>query len=98
MSDNVEHAVEIAVSLRLDCSDKFRMAVADIENADGKVVLMASNFGSIGEDLRVSFFYRRNDGEGSPFHQAVVSGLDAIEGANLNLSASETDANPCGEN
>ena len=33
VSDNVEHAVEIAVSLCLDCSDKFRMAVADIENA-----------------------------------------------------------------
>lgn len=71
---------------------------ADIENEDGEVVLIASNFGSIGEDLRVSFFYRRYEGEGSPFHQAVVSGLEAIEGANLNLSAAETDANPCGEN
>lgn len=71
---------------------------ADIENRDGEVVLIASNFGSIGEDLRVSFFYRRDEGEGSPFHLAVVSGLAAIEGANLNLSAAETGANPCGEN
>lgn len=71
---------------------------ADIKNEDGKVVLMASNFGSIGEDLRVSFFYRRDEGASSPFHQAVVSGLGSIEGAQLNLSAAETDANPCGEN
>lgn len=71
---------------------------ADIENNDGKVVLIASNFGSIGEDLRVSFFYRRDEGEGSPFHQAVISGLESIEGAQVNLSAAETDANPCGEN
>lgn len=71
---------------------------ADIENGNGEVVLIASNFGSIGEELRVSFFYRREEGEDSLFHQAVVSGLESIEGAQLNFSAAEAAENPCGEN
>lgn len=70
---------------------------ADIQNDDGKVLLIASNFGSIGEDLRVSLFYRQNEGEDSAFHRAVVTGLETMEGAQLNRSAAETDANPCGE-
>jgi hypothetical protein len=71
---------------------------ADIENEDGKVVLIASNFGSIGEDLRVSLFYRRNEGERAPFPRAVMTGLGSIEGAQLNFSGADTDAHPCGEN
>lgn len=71
---------------------------ADIENDDGKILLMASNFGSIGEDLRVSLFYRRNEGRDSAFHRAVVTGLESMEGAQLNLSAAENNANPCVDN
>lgn len=70
---------------------------ADIRNGDGDVVAIASNFGSNGEDLRVSFFYGRDEDQRSPFPQAVVSSLGAINGSQLNLSV-ETDANPCGEN
>ncbi|WP_338445658.1 hypothetical protein V5F89_10830 [Pelagerythrobacter marensis] len=71
---------------------------ADIQNGDGKVLLIASNFGSVGEDLRVSLFYHKNEGKDSAFHRAVVTGLETMEGVQLNRSAAETDANPCGEN
>jgi hypothetical protein len=69
---------------------------AEIRNGDGDVVAIASNFGSNGEDLRVSFFYGRYEDQRSPFPQAVLSSLEAINGSQLDLSV-ETEANPCGE-
>jgi hypothetical protein len=69
---------------------------ADIKRSDGKVLLMVSNFGVNTGDLRLSFFFYRDEGFNSPFHRAVISGVRSVPGARLYSSDAEVGALPCG--
>lgn len=69
----------------------------DIARNDGKILLIASNFGEGGNDLRVSFFYQSGEGEGSPFFETVVSGMRTLPDADLHPNDAETSTGVCGD-
>lgn len=70
----------------------------DVENDDGKVILIASNFGGEDGHLRVSFFFYREGGESSPFYQEVVSGLSSLSDVQIYPNDTEEDVSPCDGN
>ena len=69
---------------------------ADIKRNDGKILLMASNFGSKRKDIRVSFFFYGSEGENSPFYRTVMSGVERLPNVRLYPNDAEADANLCG--
>lgn len=72
-----------------------RPVQADVERSDGKVLLMASNFGSAAGALRLSFFYNRDQGEGSPFFRSVISEMDSLPDAKWQSDLAGEDARTC---
>lgn len=66
-----------------------------VENKNREILLIASNFGGVGNGLRMSFFYHQSNSEGPTFQSAVITRLESIDGANINYPDTETDIS-CG--
>lgn len=72
-----------------------RPVQADIKRKDGAILLIASNFGNTGQELRLSLFYQQNEGENSPFFRTVLSEMATLPNAHLYPRGDDDGASPC---